>query len=82
MKVSVEFICKDLTEGLKSGIYDVPETATVTDVIRGCEIACGVTLPEENKSILQFLLNGRGATWDTAVRDGSQLYVLRSVFGG
>ncbi|MDR0916975.1 MAG: hypothetical protein LBN02_07290 [Oscillospiraceae bacterium] len=82
MTVNVKFVCKDLTEGLVNGEYDVSDGATVRGVVSECERVCGVTLPPERDKQLQFLLNGKSAQWDYAVPDGAKLHVLRAILGG
>jgi aldehyde:ferredoxin oxidoreductase len=79
MTVKVTFISKDLTEGLKDGIYDVRYGLTVGDIIRAVERTCGVTLPPERERQLQYILNGKTAYWYSSDVDGSKMVVQRSV---
>ena len=82
MRVTVKFICRNLTSGLISGEYDVPENATIRTIIEECEKQCNVALPEKNLKYLQFMLNGKSALWESSVKDGDELYVLQLIVGG
>ena len=82
MQVEVRFICPELAGPLRSGIYEVPENATISELLETGSSDCSGGITENAQAYMLFLLNGRSAQPDARLSPGDKLYVLRKVFGG
>ena len=82
MQIEVRFICPELVGPLRSGVYDLPENVTISELLeRSCSEHPGRTQKTATDYLL-FLLNGRPAQPDARLSPGDMLYVLRKIFGG
>ena len=80
--VRVKFVAYELTEGLVSGNYQVPENATVRELLSVCEEQNHAAIPPENFNYMLFILNGKSAALDTPITKDGTLYVCRYIVGG
>jgi hypothetical protein len=67
---------------LKSGIYSVPEGATIGQLFQVCAEENRAEISEEDRRWLMFLADGRPAGWDTVLGNVKRVHVLRAIMGG
>lgn len=82
LNVRVKFVAYELTEGLVSGDYQIPENATVRELLAVCQEQNKATIPPENFKLMLFILNTKAATLDTPITKDGTLYVTRIIIGG
>jgi hypothetical protein len=80
--IRVKFVAYELAEGLQSCIYQIPENATVRELLAICEEQNKVTIPPENLKLMLFILDGKPALMDTPITKDGTLYVTRVIIGG
>lgn len=80
--VDVKFIAFELTPGLISGSYEIEAGASVLDMLRVCESACGKTIPEKNFQNMYPIFNGMPVTLGTVLTEDGILHLCRVVVGG
>ncbi len=82
MQIDVRFLCPELVDKLKSGIYRVPAGATVRDLFDVCLKENGAEVEEDVLRWLMFLADGRPVQWDTVLDNVKRVHVLRAILGG
>jgi sulfur carrier protein ThiS len=82
MKAEILFSAKDLVGNLRDGAYELPENASVAQLIEAAERGAGEKLSGEVRENLIFLVNSRPAGWDTVLREGDRVRVLFKILGG
>ena len=82
MKINARFHCKEIVGTITSGEYEIPDGATVAELIQEAERLGGYTLSDEEKDFMGFMINGQSAQWDTVLHDGDTLRVLYRIIGG
>ena len=82
LNIRVKFVAYELTVGLISGYYQIPENATVRDLLSVCEEQNKATIPAENFKLMLFILNAKPALLDTPITKDGTLYVTRIIVGG
>ena len=82
MQVEVKFICPELVGPLRSGAYEVPEGAAISDLLEISRSECAGRVPETVSDQLLYLVNGKSAQQDARLSGGDMVYVLRKVYGG
>ena len=80
--IYVELVASELAPGLNSGEYGIEAGASVLDLLRVCESACGAAIPEKNHKNLYLLFNGKPVKLDTALTEDGTLHMCRVVLGG
>ena len=82
MQIEVKFFCPELVGPLRNGVYDLPENATISELLeKSCSEHSGRSQKTATDYLL-FLLNGRSAQPDARLSQGDMVYVLRKIFGG
>ena len=82
MQIEVKFVCPELVGPLRSGAYDLPEGATILELLEKSRSEHPGLTPETATDYLLFLLNGKSAQMHARLSHGDKLYVLRKIFGG
>lgn len=82
MKISMKIYAREHTQGLRAGDYELPEGTTVAGLIEAAEREAGITLPDGNKKVLLFLMNGKPVKRETVLHDGDAVKVLKQLVGG
>lgn len=82
LNIRVKFVAYELTEGLLSGNYQIPENATVRELLAVCEEQNKADIPVENFKLMLFILNAKPALLDTPITKDGTLYVTRVITGG
>ena len=82
MQVEAKFICAEIVGPLRDGAYEIPEGATVSDLLECCRAECPNSHPISWASQLMFLKNGMQAQMDTQLSPGDKVHFLRKIFGG
>jgi len=82
LRVELKFFCPELVGPLRGGVYDVPENATISELLEISGSECSYRIPDTSLDYLLFLLNGKSARPDARLSPGDKIYVLRKVFGG
>ena len=82
LTVDVRLIASELTPGLIGGEYEIEAGASVLDLLRVCETACGAAIPEKNLKFMYPLFNGKPVGLDTALTENGLLHLCRVVLGG
>lgn len=82
MTVTVKYSVRDLVGSMRDGAYDIPDGATIEELIVLSQKEAGETLSDDVKNSFIFLLNSRTAAWDTLLSDGDKLRVLYKILGG
>jgi len=82
MKVNVRFHCQELVGNIRSGDYELPDGATITDLIDEAQRIANEILNEQQKDYLAFMINGQAAVWETVLKDGDMIRVLYKIVGG
>lgn len=82
LNVRVRFVAYELAVGLANGVYQVPENATIRELLAVCEEQNKATIPSESLKLMLFILNGKNAMPDTPITQDSTLHVCRVIIGG
>lgn len=82
MKTEIMFSTRDLVGGLRDGLYDLLEGASVAALLAAAEREAGQSLSEDVRDCLLFLVGSRLAAWDTVLHDGDKVRVLFKILGG
>ena len=82
MQVEAKFVCAEIVGPLREGVYDVPEGATISDLLEISRAECADRLPVNREEQLMFLRNGMQAQLDTQLSPGDKVHFLRKIFGG
>lgn len=82
LNIRVKFVAYELAEGLLSGDYQIPDNATVRELLAVCEERNKTSIPSVNLDLMLFILNGKPATLDTPITKEGTLYVTRVIIGG
>ena len=82
MRIEAKFICPEIVGPLRSGAYEVPEGAAISDLLAISRAEHYGQAPECGKDFLLFLRNGKPAQVDTKIAPGDKIHILREVFGG
>jgi sulfur carrier protein ThiS len=83
MKAEIKYICRNVVgSDIRSGVYDVPERATVSDLVRIGAEESGVQLPADLYDRVIFLRNGRPGNPEDELSDGDIVHVLQRIYGG
>ncbi len=77
-----KFVAYELAVGLSNGTYQIPENATVRELLAICEEQNKTKIPAESMKLMLFILNGKNATLDTPVTKDGTLHVCRVIVGG
>jgi len=82
MIVEAKFSSSNIAGKLRDGAYELPEGATVAELIEAAQSESGYMLTEEDKETLVFIFNNSPASYDTGLCHGGKLRVLFKVMGG
>lgn len=82
MNIETKFLCPEIVGEMKNGLYEVPEGATVRDLFKECESRNNINVNTEYYKWLQFLADGKPASWDTALDGVKTVHILRIALGG
>jgi len=82
MIIEAKFFSTDIADKLRSGAYELPECATVSDLMEKAMTEAGLDLPEEKRNNFVFVLNNSPAYSNTGLVDGGKLRVLYKIAGG
>lgn len=82
MQIEVRFVCPEVLGGLRSGTYDVPEGASISDMMDLCIEAGEGTVRDDLINYVIFLKNNKPAYADTVLEAGDKVMVLRRIYGG
>ena len=80
--IDVKFVASELAPGLENGQYEIEDGASVLDLLKKCEVACGVKIPEKNLQYLYTMFNGRPVRLEDELSGEGTLQFCRIVFGG
>lgn len=82
LTVRVRFVASELAEGIQNGAYQIPDNATVRQLLAVCEEQSKATIPSENMKLMLFILDGKPALLDTPITKDGTLHVCRVIIGG
>jgi len=82
LQVEAKFICPEIVGPLRDGAYEIPEGATVSDLLECCRGECPDRPAKSGADQLMFLKNGMQAQLNTQLSPGDKVHFLRKIFGG
>ena len=82
MQVEAKFICPEIVGPLRDGNYEIPEGASISELLEISRAECPDSIPGDVEAVLMFLKNGKQAQLDTKLSEGDRIHYLRRIFGG
>jgi sulfur carrier protein ThiS len=82
ISVEAKFLCRDITKGIKSGIYTLEEGSTIADLLTHCEAQNNKKIDERQKDNIIFLVDDSRVSVDYVLKDKQTITAVRLVFGG
>ena len=82
MTVEARFNIDNIAGRLRDGAYELPEGATVADLIEAARHESGCDILTDQESNLMLLLDSKPAAYSTKLHDGGKLHVMLKIMGG
>ena len=85
MKISVKFHVFDLPPGFKDAEFELPDGATVNDVLDACLVLFaqrGVTMVESELRTATIIINGKWSNPGDPASEGDVVTIIRPMDGG
>jgi len=82
MTIEVRFNNSALAGKLRDGAYELPEGASVAEVIDMAQSEAGYELSEEQRESCVFVFDNSPAFYDTKLHGGGKLRVMFKILGG
>ena len=79
--VNVRFLCREAVGNARNGEYLLPDPCTVREFMERAE-AENKTFVKDYMEHVLFMVNGKRAEAETALKNGDQIMVLSVVYGG
>ena len=82
MRIEAKFVFPEVTGVSGNGAYDIPEGASVSDLLEASRTVYGDRIPENAGDFLIFLRNGMPAQLGDKLSEGDKVHILRKIYGG
>ena len=82
MTIQVKFSSSELVGKLRDGAYEMPDSATVSQLMEEAQRESGFTLTQQQKDNCVFVFDNSPATYETCLLDGGKLRVMFKILGG
>lgn len=78
MTINIRVHGKELAPGLTDGAYELPDGLTIDEAFAHLNAMA----PEGERDSTSFLINRMPSFWNSVLKDGDELRIIRKVFGG
>jgi len=82
MRVKMHLVCPEFFKSIPNGLYEFPDGSSVMECVERCAAGCEVTLRDGWSDKVLFMKDNKPVQKDDQAFDGSEICVVRMVYGG